>query len=102
MQCLRQLAGLLPPMSAMTGSMQSRLALTGPMFELLDAPELSAEAARPRPTTTPAYQGHTGPDAVKFCYRPDQLLFEQVSLQALPGPLLAQCASQFPTDTVTA
>ena len=89
-------------MSAMTGNMLSGLVLTGPMFELLDAPELGAEAARPRPTTTPAYQGHTGPDAVKFCYRPDQLPLEQVSPQALPGPLLALCAPQFPTDTVTA
>ncbi|PTT81547.1 multidrug ABC transporter ATP-binding protein, partial [Pelomonas sp. HMWF004] len=61
-------------------------------------PELSAEAAQPLPAVKgakpaalagTAQPGHIEFDAVSFRYRPDQPLFEAVSLQALPGQTVA-------------
>ena len=92
MQYARQLTQPLSQLSGMTGSTQSGLASTERVFELLDAPELSAEpaagAAPPAPAT-PGRQGHIAFDAVSFRYRADQPLFEHVSLQALPGQTVA-------------
>jgi ATP-binding cassette subfamily B protein len=71
------------------------------VFEFLDAPELSAEAVQPVQTVKHTKQaqplalaalaspGHIEFDAVTFRYRPDQPLFEGVSLQALPGQTVA-------------
>jgi ATP-binding cassette subfamily B protein len=91
-QYARQLTQPLSQLSGMTGSTQSGLASTERVFELLDAPELSAEpaagAAQPAPAT-PGRQGHIAFDAVSFRYRADQPLFEHVSLQALPGQTVA-------------
>ncbi len=110
-QYARQLTQPLSQMSGMAGSTQSGLASTERVFALLDAPESGAEpgadAAQPVPActtvppalmsptgklptpATPASQGHVVFDAVSFRYRPDQPLFEQVSLQALPGQMVA-------------
>ena len=94
-QYARQLTQPLSQMSSMTGSAQSGLASTERVFELLDAPEQRAEAApvaqqaTPLPAATQAAQGHIDFDAVSFRYRPDQPLFEKVSLEALPGQTVA-------------
>jgi len=94
-QYSRQLTQPLSQMSSITGSTQSGLASTERVFEFLDAPELSAEAvqafngAKPPALAVPAQPGHIEFDAVSFRYRPDQPLFEKVSLQALPGQTVA-------------
>jgi ATP-binding cassette subfamily B protein len=97
-QYSRQLTQPLSQMSSMTGTTQSGLASTERVFEFLDAPELSDEAVQPvqalnatkplLPAVT-AHPGHIEFDAVSFRYRPDQPLFEKVSLQALPGQTVA-------------
>ena len=97
-QYSRQLTQPLSQMSSMTGTTQSGLASTERVFEFLDAPELSDEAVQPVQAlnaTNPlvpadtAHPGHIEFDAVSFRYRPDQPLFERVSLQALPGQTVA-------------
>jgi ATP-binding cassette subfamily B multidrug efflux pump len=100
-QYARQLTQPLSQMSSMTGGTQSGLASLERVFELLDAPELSPEAAQPVATPPPSpsaapnalagppHLGHVEFDAVSFRYRPDQPLFEGVSLQALPGQTVA-------------
>lgn len=92
-QYSRQLTQPLSQMSSMTGSTQSGLASIERVFELLDAPELSPEAEAPlHPsghTRVAAPQGHIAFEAVTFRYRPDQPLFENVNLQALPGQTVA-------------
>jgi len=97
-QYSRQLTQPLSQMSSMTGSTQSGLASTERVFEFLDAPELSSEVVQQVqalnetkllvPAVT-AHSGHIEFDAVSFRYRPDQPLFERVSLQALPGQTVA-------------
>ena len=92
-QYSRQLTQPLSQMSSMTGSTQSGLASIERVFELLDAPELSHEAKTSLQTSEPtqkaAPQGHIAFEAVTFRYRPDQPLFENVNLQALPGQTVA-------------
>jgi len=92
-QYARQLTQALSQMSGMTGSTQSGLASIERVFELLDAPELSPEPDAPLQTAAPmpkaAPQGHIAFEAVTFRYRPDQPLFENVNLQALPGQTVA-------------
>jgi len=88
-QYSRQLTQPLSQISGMTGATQSGLASTERVFELLDAPELSPEPAATPPRPAPVIQGHIEFDAVTFRYRPDQPLFEHVSLQALPGQTVA-------------
>ncbi len=92
-QYSRQLTQPLSQMSSMTGSTQSGLASIERVFELLDAPELSPEMETPLQTSEPAQraapQGHIAFEAVTFRYRPDQPLFENVNLQALPGQTVA-------------
>lgn len=87
MQYSRQLTQPLSQMSGMTGSTQSGLASTERVFELLDAQELSAETETPERLSAP--RGHIAFEDVTFRYRPDQPLFEKVSLQALPGQTVA-------------
>jgi ATP-binding cassette subfamily B protein len=86
-QYSRQLTQPLSQLSGMTGSFQSGLASSERVFEFLDAPELSAEPATPAPL--PAPRGHIVFEAVSFRYRPEQALFEKVSLQAQPGQTVA-------------
>lgn len=100
-QYSRQLTQPLSQLSSMTGSTQSGLASTERVFEFLDAPELSAEVVQPVQTVKHAKQAQplalaalASPgliefEAVSFRYRPDQPLFEGVSLQALPGQTVA-------------
>jgi len=95
-QYSRQLTQPLSQMSSMTGSTQSGLASSERVFELLDAPELSSESgpdaaavAKQVPPAGSPRTGHIEFDAVTFRYRPDQPLFEGVSLQALPGQTVA-------------
>jgi ATP-binding cassette subfamily B protein len=94
-QYSRQLTQPLSQMSGMSGTTQSGLASTERIFELLDAPELSAEATPlvpVTPLTSSRYRATRGLiefDAVTFRYRPDQPLFEAVSLRALPGQTVA-------------
>ena len=130
-QYSRQLTQPLSQMSSMTGSTQSGLASAERVFELLDAPEMSAESVpasagaavtaltasatapsspsapimpvasttpampgaaatkAPAPPVAPRPQGHIAFRAVSFRYRPDQALFEKVTLEALPGQTVA-------------
>lgn len=94
-QYSRQLTQPLSQMSGMTGTFPSGLALTERVFELLDAPELSAELPTRAPTPAPvsppnaAPKGHIEFDKVSFRYRPEQPPFEKVSLRALPGQTVA-------------
>jgi ATP-binding cassette subfamily B protein len=86
-QYARQFTQPLSQLSGMTGSTQSGLASTERVFELLDAPELAAEAVAPAALAKP--RGDIAFEDVSFRYHPDQPLFERVNLQAGAGQTVA-------------
>ncbi|PEQ10207.1 multidrug ABC transporter ATP-binding protein [Novosphingobium sp. PC22D] len=87
-QYIRQIGQPISQLGSMAAQVQSALASAERVFELLDAPEMGADGdARGR---LPAVvKGHVCFDHVGFRYVPDQPLFEDVSLEALPGQTLA-------------
>jgi ATP-binding cassette subfamily B protein len=72
----------------MAAQVQSALASAERVFELLDAPEIPSDQADQGRLRRPV-SGHVSFDHVRFRYRPDQPLFEDVSLEALPGQTIA-------------
>lgn len=78
------------PLAALAGMMnmiQSGLASAERVFELLDAPEQSAEPSDPPQILTT--DGRVVFDSVHFSYSPDKPLIEDLSLVAEPGQTVA-------------
>jgi ATP-binding cassette subfamily B protein len=67
--------------------LQSAAASAERVFELLDAPEETPDAASPIRLGQP--RGHVEFRHVKFSYSPDKPLIEDLSLEALPGQTVA-------------
>lgn len=86
-QYIRQLGMPISQVASVASVLQSVAASAERVFELLDAPELSAEPERPAEPSAP--RGHVVFDQVTFRYVPDQPLFEKVSLEAHPGQTVA-------------
>ncbi|MBU2964616.1 ABC transporter ATP-binding protein [Amphritea sp. 2_MG-2023] len=87
MQYIRQVGQPVSQLGNMAAQVQSALASAERVFELLDAPEMSLDDVR-RQLPVPL-QGHVVFEHVQFRYKPDQPLFENVSLEAKPGQTLA-------------
>lgn len=85
-QYIRQIGQPVSQLGSMMAQIQSALASAERVFELLDAPEMSRDAA---PEPAGPVTGHVQFDHVGFRYRADQPLFEDVTLEARPGQMLA-------------
>ncbi|PTQ75116.1 ABC transporter ATP-binding protein [Celeribacter persicus] len=85
-QYIRQIGQPVSQLGSMAAQIQSALASAERVFELLDAPEMSADATGAHAGKV---RGHVEFDRVGFRYLPDQPLFEDVSLEAQPGQMLA-------------
>ena len=87
-QYIRQIGQPVSQLGSMAAQLQSALASVERVFELLDAPEMhsdEAEVQLPRRQVA----GHVAFDHVRFRYQPDRPLFEDVSLEAKPGQMIA-------------
>jgi len=87
-QYIRQIGQPVSQLGSMAAQVQSALASAERVFELLDAPEMSSDAEAPAHLAG-AVAGHVRFEHVGFRYLPDQPLFEDVSLEAQPGQMLA-------------
>lgn len=87
-QYIRQIGQPVSQLGSMTAQVQSALASAERVFELLDAPEMASDATAQSQLVEPV-AGHVRFEHVGFRYRPDQPLFEDVSLEAKPGQMLA-------------
>ncbi|TDL90873.1 ABC transporter ATP-binding protein [Meridianimarinicoccus aquatilis] len=87
-QYIRQIGQPISQLGSMAAQVQSALASAERVFELLDAPELSTDAEVTTHLALPV-TGHVSFEHVGFRYIPDQPLFEDVSLEAKPGQMLA-------------
>ncbi|WP_394154825.1 ABC transporter ATP-binding protein [Loktanella salsilacus] len=86
-QYILQIGQPISQLGSMAAQVQSALASAERVFELLDAPEMTPDtnvAGRDTPI-----KGHVRFANVGFLYVPDQPLFEDVSLEAAPGQMLA-------------
>ncbi len=86
-QYIRQINHPIGQIAGVAAVLQSAAASIERVYELLDAPELAADPARPEDVSAP--RGHVVFDHVTFRYDPARPLFEDVSLQALPGQTIA-------------
>lgn len=86
-QYIRQIGQPMSQVSAMVAVVQSGLASAERVFELLDAGELAPDSDAPAKLPTP--RGHVVFEHVRFGYRPDQPLLEDVNLEARPGQTVA-------------
>ncbi|MFD2250537.1 ATP-binding cassette subfamily B protein [Pseudochelatococcus lubricantis] len=86
-QYTRQLNQPMSQVSGMASILQSAAASAERVFELLDAPELAPDPATP--AEIEGAKGHVVFDRVRFRYDPSVPLFENVSLEALPGQTVA-------------
>ncbi|WP_370678142.1 ABC transporter ATP-binding protein [Pleomorphomonas sp. PLEO] len=87
-QYIRQIGQPVSQLGSMVAQVQSALASAERVFELLDAPEMSSEKAGEGRLEQPV-SGHVAFEHVRFRYQPDQPLFEDVSLEAQPGQMIA-------------
>lgn len=87
-QYIRQIGQPVSQLGSMAAQVQSALASAERVFELLDAPEMPSDQADEGQLKRPV-SGHVSFDRVRFRYRPDQPLFEDVSLEARPGQTIA-------------
>lgn len=87
-QYIRQISQPISQLGSMVAQVQSALASAERVFELLDAPEMSSDAELQKQLGT-SVEGHVRFEHVGFRYLPDQPLFEDVSLEAKPGQMLA-------------
>ncbi|MCA0851377.1 ABC transporter ATP-binding protein [Salipiger thiooxidans] len=87
-QYIRQIGQPISQLGSMVAQVQSALASAERVFELLDAPEMSSDAQLEKQLGT-SVEGHVRFEHVGFRYLPDQPLFEDVSLEAKPGQMLA-------------
>ena len=86
-QYVRQLNQPMAQIASMAAILQSAAASGERVFELVDAPEISSD---PEDSIEIARaKGHVVFEHVRFRYDPDVPLFENVSLEALPGQTLA-------------
>ena len=86
-QYIRQINQPISQIASVASVLQSAAASIERVYELLDAPELAADPAQP--ANVPAPRGHVVFDHVTFRYDPARPLFEDVSLEALPGQTIA-------------
>ncbi|WP_299788353.1 ABC transporter ATP-binding protein [uncultured Marivita sp.] len=87
-QYIRQVGQPISQLGSMAAQVQSALASAERVFELLDAPELSTDTEVTTHLALPV-KGDVRFEHVGFRYVPDQPLFEDVSLEAKPGQMLA-------------
>lgn len=87
-QYIRQIGQPVSQLGSMAAQVQSALASAERVFALLDAPEIEPDDAAAEHLPQPV-SGHVCFERVGFRYRPDQPLFEDVSLEARPGQTLA-------------
>lgn len=87
-QYIRQIGQPISQLGSMAAQVQSALASAERVFELLDAPEMPGDSVVETHLAMPV-TGHVRFDHVGFRYNPDQPLFENVSLEAKPGQMLA-------------
>ncbi len=87
-QYIRQIGQPVSQLGSMAAQVQSALASAERVFELLDAPEMSDESTVPA-RISGAVAGDVAFETVGFRYLADQPLFENVSLEAKPGQMLA-------------
>ncbi|MGW0162498.1 ABC transporter ATP-binding protein [Mycobacterium sp. NPDC003323] len=85
-QYVRQFNQPLTQVAAMYNALQSGIASAERIFELLDAPE---ESADPPPVARPAGPGRVQFEGVSFGYRPDTRVIDDLSLTAAPGSTVA-------------
>jgi ATP-binding cassette subfamily B multidrug efflux pump len=86
-QYSRQFTQPLTQAASMANLLQSGVASAERVFELLDAPEQSPDPAVP--AVREQKRGRVAFEHVKFAYRPDQPLIEDLSLVAEPGQTVA-------------
>ena len=86
-QYIRQINQPIGQIAGVASVLQSAAASIERVYELLDAPELAADPSPPADVAVP--RGHVVFDHVTFRYDPARPLFEDVSLQALPGQTIA-------------
>ena len=86
-QYSRQFTQPLTQVASMANLLQSGVASAERVFELLDAPEESADPASV--TFPPNSRGRVEFEHVRFSYSPDQPLIEDLSLVAAPGQTVA-------------
>jgi len=86
-QYSRQFTQPLTQLASMANVLQSGIASAERVFELLDAPEQSADG--PTPETTPEPRGRVEFDHVSFSYDPANPLITDLSLIAEPGQTVA-------------
>ena len=87
-QYIRQIGQPISQLGSMAAQVQSALASAERVFELLDAPEITADSPAAPHLVAPV-RGHVCFEHVRFRYIPDQPLFEDVSFEAKPGQMLA-------------
>jgi ATP-binding cassette subfamily B multidrug efflux pump len=86
-QYSRQFTQPLTQVASMANLLQSGVASAERVFDLLDAPEQSADPAEPARVTDP--RGRVEFERVSFRYQPDKPLIEDLSLVAEPGHTVA-------------
>ena len=86
-QYSRQFTQPLTQLASMFNVMQSGIASAERIFEFLDAPEESSDAALPEVNETP--RGRVAFEHVSFSYDPKKPLIEDLSLVAEPGQTIA-------------
>ena len=85
-QYSRQFSQPLTQVASMANLVQSGVASAERVFQLLDAPEQSAD---PAPVETPPVRGRVAFEDVSFRYAPDTPLIDHLSLTAEPGQTVA-------------
>lgn len=86
-QYIRQITHPMQQVASMATTVQSGLASSERVFEMLDLPELSPDRAEAPKIAAP--QGRVIFDHVSFAYKATEPLFRDVSLTALPGQTIA-------------
>ena len=86
-QYIRQIGQPMAQVTSMVTMVQSGLASAERVFEMLDAPDMPVDQGCPLDTQQVA--GHVQFRQVRFRYRPEQPLFEDVNLEAHPGQTVA-------------
>ncbi|MEF2073750.1 ABC transporter ATP-binding protein [Consotaella aegiceratis] len=88
-QYIRQIGQPISQLGSMATLVQSALASAERVFEFLDAGEMDPEGEKSGTTLPVPLRGEVRFEHVHFRYRPDRPLFEDISLEAQPGQMLA-------------
>lgn len=86
-QYIRQITHPMQQVASMATTVQSGLASSERVFEMLDLAELSPDRVNAPKIAAP--KGQVAFDHVSFAYKPTEPLFRDVSLTALPGQTIA-------------